>query len=175
MSFWADLLSNLIATLVGVFLGVVAALKADRDRHHTEATAAAARDLETRRAADALRAEKRKAVVALLVHSLDVNFDAMQYTEREVAAGRHTFDSGLELQTWDVLKSEVVEHVDLDVVARLAQHFTHLAVFDRMVVSRFPWSSEYEGSRALRDRIVQRGPQLRAVNTKLADDLRQLL
>jgi hypothetical protein len=111
----------------------------------------------------------------LLDSSLRANLDAVARTGAEVGQGRHVFESGLELQTWDGLKPQVVDLVDDPAfVAKLAQYFAQLNVFEAMVAQRLRGHPGYEGSRTLGGEIIKLAPEMRQRDMAILAELRRL-
>jgi len=171
--FW-DVASNTFATMIGIVFGVPVALWIERRRQHKDDLANAIRRNEERRTVEERLRQRRATLVGLLDTSLVVNLAALQTAETEIGRGEHVFTSGLELQTWDVLKPQIVELIDDPAfVARLAQYFAQLGIFDAMVTQRISWDVAYQGSGLLKDRIVQLGPELRHEGGLIREKLRR--
>jgi len=175
MTWWdflLDFASNTLATGVGITVG----LWIDRQRHMASTVAEARRRNAKREVVAEKLRQRRTQMVALLDRSLELNSQALVFAETEVGSDRHLFVSGLELETWEVLKPQLVKLIDdPGLVARLASHFARLEVFDRMVTQRAQLERASGGRDSLKADIVQLGPELRYKGMLLREDLKFFL
>jgi hypothetical protein len=140
--FWLGLLSNLIAT----FVGVVLAFEVERRREQSR-----------ERQANKARLESLRGVVFVLDASIEANVTAVETCERELGTGRFIVEPGLELFTWDAIKPQVVELLGNPAfIARIARFFSRVKAFELTVAAhRLHQTDE------LRTALINIGPQLR--------------
>lgn len=171
--------ANAVGSLIGVIVGVPVALWMERRRQRVENAAAATLRDQDKRAEDERRRQQLKDAVNLLDRSVEANIAAIRSAENDVAQGRYLFASGIELQTWDVLKPKVVELIDdLSFVATLAQFFTQVEVFDKLIEARARFAARVDapGAQAnviLRDDITKAAPQLRHHCASIRNELKR--
>jgi hypothetical protein len=78
------------------------------------------------------------------------------------------------LQTWEVLKPLLLDLIDDPVlVARLAQYFAQLGIFDAMVNQRMRWEDSDPRNESMKQRIVQFGPILRHDGASVRKELQR--
>jgi len=177
---WADFAgnaaANTIGSLVGVVVGVPIALWVERRRLRREEIA----DVERRHRADELDQERLKQrytlLGTLLVDTIDKNLAAVERAEIDVGYDRPLYRSDLDLETWDVLKPDLLPVIQNPaVVVRIAVLFAQFREFADMLSRRAQWTSGYHGFASIRDEIVKLGPQLRHHGRALVGELRTSL
>jgi hypothetical protein len=176
LDFWSGAAANTIGSIVGVIIGVPIALGIERNRQRrADAADRERREQEQKLALERLR-ERFRMLVALLVDNIDTNLKVVERLEIDVGYDRPVYRSDLELETWDVLKPDLLELIDDPAfVVRLAALFAKLHEFAAMLSRRAQWVPGYEGFTAIREEIVRLGPHVRADGRLILHDLRERL
>jgi hypothetical protein len=144
--FW-DFLSNTLATMVGVGVGLPVGFWFERRLER-------GREKKT----EARRQQELRGFLLMLEASLVANLASIQSCEIDIGTKRLRFDAGLELFTWDAIKSQVAELLDDHFFrVRVTQYFARLKMFESLVAAY----RDVPGREDLRETIVGIAPQLR--------------
>jgi hypothetical protein len=179
-----DVASNTVATVIGIFGGVPAALwverwrqaradEADDARRRVERNAVMARRAEKQRAKAARRREDIQAIARALDECIQANIVAVDRAATEVSMTRIAMYSAFDLFTWNALHGRVVELLqDPALIGSLARFFANLQAFERLVDVHLRQDAGYSKQVGLQNRIVQLGPELRLHGETISQALR---
>jgi hypothetical protein len=145
--FWSDFLSHLLATVIGVVIGVPIALWIHhRALMHRE---------ERRRASD--RDEVAHAVDVLTL-ALEANRPRLQRLAQAVAQHQALYDSGLDASAWDAVQPFLTSDLGSSAIRpRLAYHFSRVAAVRGLsdLLMRYTVGAEsvFDGAPQLRQQL----------------------
>lgn len=160
-NFWSNFVSNGLATVLGVVLGIPAAFWLERRGRRT-------RDDEERKRL----AGDRHALAVALITALDTNIQVLATNAAEISAGRMVVVSGVELFTWEALQARAVELLkDPQLIGRLAEFFAEAKTFDTMVAvyRDMPLGPPRQDLKIL---VIQTAPTIEQKGIKVRDQLK---
>jgi hypothetical protein len=122
VAFWGSLWPNLVATLVGVIVGLPTALWLNR-RFLAHA----------HRLEQARERSQVASMLAVVSDTLSANLPRFKEASTAVAAGLFTYDTEIDVAAWDGVRGELPRLLnDPELLGRLSSHFSRVQAFEHL-------------------------------------------
>lgn len=172
VTFWGSLWPNLVATLVGVIVGLPTALWLNRR------FLAHAHRLEQARERTQLASS-----LAVVSDTLSANLPRFEEVTSGVAAGLFTYDTEIDVGAWDGVRDEFPRLLhDPELLGRLASHFWRVQAFERLnqmwaerCLEKHDPSRPWKSKVWLRADVVRLGDALHSEAKTLRDEIERVM